>query len=53
MIPNRVTLSVDARAPDLERLTHLTGALELEPDFPLDPVTLADGPRAALGSGAR
>ena len=50
VIPNRVTLSVDARAPDLERLTHLTGALELEPDFPLDPVTLADGPRAALAA---
>jgi acetylornithine deacetylase/succinyl-diaminopimelate desuccinylase-like protein len=48
VIPDRVTLSVDARAPDLERLTRLTGALELEPDFPLDPVMLDDGPRAAL-----
>jgi acetylornithine deacetylase/succinyl-diaminopimelate desuccinylase-like protein len=48
VIPDRVTLSVDARAPDLERLTRLTGALELEPDFMLDPGTLGDAPRAAL-----
>jgi acetylornithine deacetylase/succinyl-diaminopimelate desuccinylase-like protein len=48
VIPERVTLSVDARAPDAERLRRLADQLELEPDFPLDPVTLADGPRAAF-----
>jgi hydantoinase/carbamoylase family amidase len=48
VIPDRVTLSVDARAPDAERLTRLAQQLELEPDFPLDPVTLPDGPRAAF-----
>ena len=48
VIPERVTLSVDARAPDAERLARLTGALELEPDFTLEPVTLAREPRAAL-----
>jgi acetylornithine deacetylase/succinyl-diaminopimelate desuccinylase-like protein len=48
VIPDRVTVTVDARAPDAERLTRLTGALELEPDFPLEPVTLAEAPRAAL-----
>jgi acetylornithine deacetylase/succinyl-diaminopimelate desuccinylase-like protein len=48
VIPDRVTLSVDARAPDAERLTRLVGALDLEPDFPLEPAMLADGPRAAL-----
>ncbi len=50
VIPGRVTLSVDARAPDLERLKRLTGALELEPTFTLDPVTFADAPRAAFGA---
>ena len=50
VIPGRVTLSVDARAPDLERLNRLTGALELEPTFNLDPVTFADTPRAAFGA---
>jgi acetylornithine deacetylase/succinyl-diaminopimelate desuccinylase-like protein len=48
VIPDRVTLSVDARAPDEERLTRLAGALELEPGFTLEPVTLADAPRAAF-----
>jgi acetylornithine deacetylase/succinyl-diaminopimelate desuccinylase-like protein len=48
VIPDRVTLSVDARAPDAERLRRLAEKLELEPDFPLDPVALPDGPRAAF-----
>jgi acetylornithine deacetylase/succinyl-diaminopimelate desuccinylase-like protein len=50
VIPGRVTLTVDARAPDLERLNRLTGALELEPTFTLDPVTFAEAPRSALGA---
>src|SRR6266540_544971 len=48
VIPDRVTLSVDARAPDAERLDRLARELELEPDFPLDPVTLHEAPRAAF-----
>jgi hydantoinase/carbamoylase family amidase len=48
VIPDRVTLSVDARAPDAERLARLARELELEPDFPLDPVSLAEAPRAAV-----
>jgi acetylornithine deacetylase/succinyl-diaminopimelate desuccinylase-like protein len=48
VIPERVTLSVDARAPDRERLERLARELDIEPDFPLDPVDLAEAPRAAL-----
>lgn len=48
VIPERVTLSVDARAPDAQRLQRLVEELELEPEFPLDPVTLPEQPRAAL-----
>jgi acetylornithine deacetylase/succinyl-diaminopimelate desuccinylase-like protein len=48
VIPDRVTLSVDARAPDADRLQRLARELELEPEFPLEPVTLPEAPRAAF-----
>jgi acetylornithine deacetylase/succinyl-diaminopimelate desuccinylase-like protein len=48
VIPSRVRVGVDARAPDRERLERLTAELELEPDFRLEPVAMADEPRAAL-----
>ena len=48
VIPARVRVSVDARAPDRERLDRLVAELELEPDFRLDPVPMAEEPRAAL-----
>jgi acetylornithine deacetylase/succinyl-diaminopimelate desuccinylase-like protein len=48
VIPERVTLSVDARAPDADRLRRLADELGLEADFPLDPVTLPDGPRSGF-----
>ena len=48
VIPSRVRLSVDARAPDVERLDRLVAELELEPFFRLEPVATADGPRAAF-----
>jgi allantoate deiminase len=48
VIPDRVALSVDARAPDAGRLARLAEELELEPDFPLDPVALPETPRAAF-----
>jgi acetylornithine deacetylase/succinyl-diaminopimelate desuccinylase-like protein len=48
VIPSRVRLSVDARAPDRERLDRLAAALELEPTFRLEPVAMAVAPRAAL-----
>jgi acetylornithine deacetylase/succinyl-diaminopimelate desuccinylase-like protein len=48
VIPDRVTLSVDARAPDAERLQRLAEELELEPEFALEPVTLPEAPRGAF-----
>ena len=48
VIPSRVRLSVDARAPDRERLDRLVAELELEPTFRLEPVETAPEPREAL-----
>jgi hydantoinase/carbamoylase family amidase len=48
VIPGRVRLSVDARAPDRERLDRLVAELGLEPDFRLEPVPMAERPRAAV-----
>lgn len=48
VIPARVALSVDARAPDHERLERLVADLELEPFFRLEPAPMADRPRAAF-----
>jgi hydantoinase/carbamoylase family amidase len=48
VIPSRVRLSVDARAPDAERLDRLVAELGLEPTFRLEPVEMAPGPREAL-----
>jgi allantoate deiminase len=48
VIPSRVSVSVDARAPDRERLDRLAAELELEPTFRLEPAAMADEPRAAL-----
>ena len=48
VIPARVRLTVDARAPDAERLGRLVRELDLTPTFPLDPVVMADEPREAL-----
>jgi acetylornithine deacetylase/succinyl-diaminopimelate desuccinylase-like protein len=48
VIPSRVRLSVDARAPDRERLDRLVAELALEPQFRLEPVGMAREPREAL-----
>ncbi len=48
VIPSRVRLSVDARAPDRERLDRLVAELALEPQFRLEPVEMAREPREAL-----
>jgi len=48
VIPGRVTLTVDARAPDAERLTRLLEALDLEPAIDLAPVDLDASIRAVL-----
>jgi hydantoinase/carbamoylase family amidase len=48
VIPGRVRVSVDVRAPDRERLDRLVTALGLAPDFRLEPVPMADRPVLAL-----
>jgi hydantoinase/carbamoylase family amidase len=48
VIPSRVRLSVDARAPDRARLERLVRALELEPDVLVEPVAMADELRSVL-----
>jgi allantoate deiminase len=48
VIPARARVSVDARAPDAERLDQLVAELGLTPSFRLEPVPMADEPRAAL-----
>jgi acetylornithine deacetylase/succinyl-diaminopimelate desuccinylase-like protein len=48
VIPGRVRLSVDGRAPDRPRLDRLAAELDLEPDFRLEPIPMAERPIAAL-----
>jgi len=48
VVPGRVRLSVDARAPAAEAVDRLVVELGLEPDFRLEPVAMAEEPRAAL-----
>ena len=50
VIPGRARLSVDVRAPGRERLDRLVAELQREPFFRLEPVPMADEPRAALRS---
>ena len=48
VIPGRVGLTVDARAPDAERLDRLTAALEIEAPIRTEPAPMAEEIRAAL-----
>jgi allantoate deiminase len=48
VIPSRVRVSVDARAPDRERLDRLVAELELNADFRLEPVPMAEQPIGAF-----
>ncbi len=48
VIPGRVTVSVDARAPDAERLDRLAAALEIEEPMRTEPSQMADEVRSAL-----
>ena len=50
VIPGRVRVTVDARAPDRERLVRLLEEIELDVEPLLEPVQMADGPRAALAA---
>ena len=48
VIPSRVRLSLDVRAPDAERLDSLIAAIGFEPDYRVEPVELRGGAREAL-----
>jgi allantoate deiminase len=48
VIPSRVRLSVDARAPDPEGLDALVEAIGFEPGYRTEPVELAESARRAL-----
>ena len=50
VIPGRVVVSVDARAPDGERLDRLAAALEIEEPIRTEPSPMAAEIRAALGA---
>lgn len=51
VIPGRVVVSVDARAPDRERLDRLAAALEIEEPVRTEPSPMSDEIRAALRAG--
>jgi allantoate deiminase len=48
VIPDRVTVSVDARAPDPDRFAGLIAAIGLEPSYRVEPVAMAEPVRAVL-----
>ena len=48
VVPSRVTFSVDARAPDAERLERLVEAVGIADASRVMPVAMTDPPRAAL-----
>jgi acetylornithine deacetylase/succinyl-diaminopimelate desuccinylase-like protein len=48
VIPGRVRISVDVRAPDRDRLDRLVAELGLQPEFRLEPVPMAEEPMGAL-----
>jgi acetylornithine deacetylase/succinyl-diaminopimelate desuccinylase-like protein len=48
VIPGRVVISVDARAPDADRLDRLAAALEIEQPVRTEPSPMAEEIRAAL-----
>ena len=52
VVPGRVRLTVDARAPDLERLERLLDELELEHEPRTDPVALDGELRSVLAAEA-
>ena len=52
VVPARVTLSVDARAPTLDQLEELIRAIGFEPSYRTEPVAMADPALAALREAA-
>jgi acetylornithine deacetylase/succinyl-diaminopimelate desuccinylase-like protein len=52
VVPARVTLSVDARAPSSEQLEELISAIGFEPSYRTEPVSMTDPALAALRDAA-
>lgn len=52
VIPARVTLGVDARAPDRDRLDELVAAIGFEPSLRVEPVGMDEDVRAVLNAEA-
>jgi N-carbamoyl-L-amino-acid hydrolase len=52
VVPGRVTVSVDARAPDAERLEALVDAIGFDVAWRLDPVAMGGAPLEALRAAA-
>ena len=52
VVPERVTVSVDARAPTSEQLRALVSAIGFEPTYRTEPVEMSDPPLAALRGAA-
>lgn len=50
VIPSRVRLSLDARAPDVGRLDELVAAIGFEPSYRVDPAQFTGSAREALGA---
>lgn len=48
VIPGRVSVSVDGRAPDGDRLDYLVAAIGFEPSLRVEPVAMDESVRAAL-----
>ena len=48
VIPERVVVSIDARAPDAERFEQLIDAIGLEPTYRVEPVAMSAAVRDAL-----
>jgi acetylornithine deacetylase/succinyl-diaminopimelate desuccinylase-like protein len=48
VVPARVTVSVDARAPDAAQLAELVAAIGFEPTWMLEPVAMSGAPFEAL-----
>jgi len=52
VVPARVTLSVDVRAPSSQQLQELIAAIGFEPSYRTEPVAMADPALAALREAA-
>ena len=48
VIPSRARISIDARAPDVDRLDALVAAIGFEPDQRTEPVAMSERCRAAF-----